>query len=184
MADPWLRTPRAPRAGWSAATIIRRPSGPSSGRRRRCAARTETSSGAVARSSRSCSNRSSSMGGFQELLDLRSGRHRGRAFQPGRDDRPRGVGEPHRPLQRPPGEQPVAQRAAETVAGADAVDDLDRHRRDLPQAARPRGPPPQRALLDPRPPPPQAPEAPPRPPRGPAPPPPPPPPPAPPPPPP
>ena len=33
--------------------------------------------------------------------------------------------------QRPPGEQPVAQRAAEPVAGAETVDDLDRDRRHL-----------------------------------------------------
>ena len=65
------------------------------------------------------------------------------------DDRAGGVGEPHRPLQVPAGEQAVAQRAAEGVAGAEAVDHLDRDRRHLDALVR-RGPAstPLRALLD------------------------------------
>ena len=35
------------------------------------------------------------------------------------------------PLEVPAGQQPVAQRPAERVTGAEAVDDLDRHRRHL-----------------------------------------------------
>src|SRR5579871_4408266 len=147
MALATPRTPSEPRAGWSAATIISRPSAPSSGRRRRSAARAAISSGRLARSSRSASksgSRSVASGGDdppepprsgilgpQEILDLFGGRHRGRALQPGGDDGPGGVGEADDPLQRPAGQQPVAQRAAEPVAGADPVDHLDLDRRDL-----------------------------------------------------
>src|SRR5579872_2099458 len=145
MALATPRTPSEPRAGWSAATIISRPSAPSSGRRRRSAARAAISSGRLARSSRSASKSGSisvasggdtvppgdtpdpdgpepprsGILGPQEILDLFGGRHRGRALQPGGDDRAGGVGEADDPLQRPAGQQPVAQRAAEPVAGAE-----------------------------------------------------------------
>ena len=44
---------------------------------------------------------------------------------------PGGVAEAHHALELPARQQPVAERAAERVAGAEAVDDLDRHGRDL-----------------------------------------------------
>ena len=47
------------------------------------------------------------------------------------DVRAGGVGEPDRALERPAVQQPVDERAAERVAGAEAADDLDRHRRHL-----------------------------------------------------
>ena len=67
----------------------------------------------------------------QESLDLGGRRHGVRAGQPGRDDGPGGVREAHHPLEVPAGQQPVAQGPAERVTGAEAVDDLDRHRRYL-----------------------------------------------------
>ena len=72
--------------------------------------------------------------------------HRVRARQPRGDERPRGVAEAHHALELPAGQQAVAERAAEGVAGAEAVDDLDRHGRDLDRPRRrarpstPRGP--------------------------------------------
>ena len=51
-----------------------------------------------------------------------------------------GVAEAHHPLELPARQQPVAQRAAERVAGAEAVDHLDRHGRDLDDRRRRRRP--------------------------------------------
>ena len=53
--------------------------------------------------------------------------HRVGAREPRGDERARGVGEPDRALERPRREQPVHQRAAERVAGAEAAHDVDRH---------------------------------------------------------
>src|SRR6516225_10487171 len=125
------RTPSEPRAGWSAATIMRRPSAPSSGRRLRSAARAAIISGCLALSSRSSSNAASNIGPPQEVLDLFGSGHGRRAFQPGGDDRPGRVGEPDDQVQRPAGQQPVAQSPAEPVPGADPVDHLDPDRRNL-----------------------------------------------------
>ena len=55
-------------------------------------------------------------------------RHRGRARQAGGDDGAGRVGVPHDALQVPAGEEAVAEGAAEGVAGAEAVDDVDRER--------------------------------------------------------
>src|SRR5262249_55844803 len=136
IASGTVRTPSAPRAGWSAATSISRPSGPSSGRRTRAAAASTIAEGRTARSSRSLSK--SSIAGpllrgrervvAEKVEDLGRGRHRGRALQPGRDDRTGRVGEAHHAFQRPPGEQPVAQRAAEPVSGPEPVEHVDRNR--------------------------------------------------------
>ena len=67
--------------------------------------------------------------GGQQALDLGNRRHRRRALQPRGDDRAGGVGEPQRPLERPALQQPVAQRPAEAVSGAEPVDDVDGDRR-------------------------------------------------------
>ena len=64
-------------------------------------------------------------------LDLGRGGHRGGALQAGGDDGAGRVGVPHDRLQVPAGQQAVAEGAAERVAGAEAVEDLDRERRDL-----------------------------------------------------
>ena len=65
----------------------------------------------------------------EQGLDLLLGRHRGGALQPGGDDRAGGVGVLQHLLQRPAGQQAVAERAAEGVAGAEPVERRDRDRR-------------------------------------------------------
>ena len=64
-----------------------------------------------------------------QVGDLRRGRHVVRAHQPAGDDRARGVAVLGRPLQRPAGEQPVAEGPTEGIAGAEPADDVDREGR-------------------------------------------------------
>src|SRR4051812_43820338 len=59
---------------------------------------------------------------LQQQLHLVGGRHGGRAFAAGSDDRTGRVGEPQNGLQVPALEQAVAERAAEAVPGAKPVD--------------------------------------------------------------
>src|SRR6266705_3448989 len=66
----------------------------------------------------------------EELVDLGRRRHGVGAGEPRRHDGAGGVGEAHHALGVPAGQQPVAQRPAERVAGAEAVHHADRHRRD------------------------------------------------------
>jgi len=54
----------------------------------------------------------------QQRFNLGRRRHGRRALETGRDDRARRVREPQHPLERPAGQQPVTQRAAEAVAAA------------------------------------------------------------------
>src|SRR6478735_9527373 len=97
----------------------------------------------VLNASPSCTMRSpvnSSIGGLLELrFDFFDGRHRVGAGQPPGDDRARRVAEAHHPLEVPLREQAVAQRAAERVARAQSVDDLDRRGRHLDGLAAARG---------------------------------------------
>src|SRR5215217_1440365 len=154
---PWADS--APRAGWSAATSMSRPSsGRKAGRRLRAASARRMACGSRLRSSvtsayevhtggapsvsgteTSAGDRAVSDtgplqgggdGGLDMGIDLGGGRHRGGALQPGGDDRPGGVGVAQQLLQGQPGEQAVRERAAERVARAEAVDDLDRGGRD------------------------------------------------------
>src|SRR5665647_179369 len=68
---------------------------------------------------------------FQDVLDLGGRRHRGRALQPCRDDGTSDIGKSDRSLERPTLEQPVAERAPETVTGTESVNHLDRIRLNL-----------------------------------------------------
>src|SRR2546429_4868579 len=65
----------------------------------------------------------------QESVHLGRRGHGVRAGQPRRHDGPGGVSEAHHALDVPPGQQPVAKRSAERVAGAEAVHDVDRYGR-------------------------------------------------------
>src|SRR5690242_5339985 len=128
----------APRAGWSAAMMKSWLSSPSSDvRRRRPAAASAMACGRRARASMMAliwSRTGSLPWRFwlgQELVDLGRRGHGVRAGQPGGHDGPGGVGEAHHPFGIPAREQPVAQRPAERVAGAEAVHDVDGHWRDL-----------------------------------------------------
>src|SRR5690242_11525581 len=138
----------APRAGWSAAMMKIWLSAPSSDiRRRRPAAASAMVCGRRARASMMALiwSRTGSLpwspshllpSGFrgfpgfpgQEVVDLGRRGHGVRAGQPGGHDGPGGVGEAHHPFGIPAREQPVAQRPAERVAGAEAVHDVDRYR--------------------------------------------------------
>ena len=136
MANGRLPAASAPRAGWSAAIIISRPCDTEQG-------------GGPAALGRGLGDRRGPLdpGGDQVAeevvihglppassilgLDLVHSGHRVGARQPPRDDRTGGVAEPHAPLQVPSSEKGVTQRAAERVARAEAVDDVDRHRRHL-----------------------------------------------------
>ena len=86
--------------------------------------------------------------GEQALLDLGGGRHRGRALELAGDDRTCDVGELEDAAQVPALEQAVAQRAAEGVAGPEAVDDLDGVGRHLDALVAGRGEHPLGPLLD------------------------------------
>src|SRR5260370_11912146 len=67
----------------------------------------------------------------QKRGDLSFRRHGVRTGQPPGHDGPGRVREAHHLLDVPAGQQAMAERAAERVAGAEAVDDVDRHRRHL-----------------------------------------------------
>ena len=135
MASGRVPARSAPRAGWSAAIIISLPCSPSSDDARHAAS---AAASAIAL-------RAVHPGGdqlLQLLLTHRTascsfastssaGGHGVGAGQPPGDDGAGRVAEPHRPLQVPPGEQAVAQRAAEGVTRAEAVHHVDRHRRHL-----------------------------------------------------
>ena len=148
------RTPSAPRAGWSAATSSRRPSSPTTGRRARVAQAWAMRCGSRARISvRSATDtvglvvivtprrrhvRPRSALGWPGAPGPRP-RSAWRWSTPGvdGDDGPGDVGELEDASQVPAGEQTVAQGAAERVAGAEAVDDVDRVAAG-PRRARPR----------------------------------------------
>src|SRR5918994_4819168 len=72
----------------------------------------------------------------EQPLDLRRHGHGVRAGDLRGDDRAGGVGEPERAVQRPPGQQAVAERTAEGVAGTEPVHDLDPDCRYLDQPVR------------------------------------------------
>src|SRR5437867_11209386 len=108
------------------------------------------------------SSKSGTDGLLHQLLDLAGLRHRVGAGQPRGHERARGVAEAHHALEVPAGEQTVAQRATEGVAGAEAVDHLDRHRRDLDRRLPAVGAPAARAPLPDRDPPAAPPPRPPR----------------------
>ena len=88
------------------------------------------------------------VGGGQALLDLGRGRHRGGALELAGDDRTGDVGELEDAAQVPAREQAVAQGAAERVAGAEAVDDVDGEGRHLDALVAGRGEHALGALLD------------------------------------
>ena len=137
----------APRAGWSAAMMISRPSSPSrDGRRGAGPAASAMACGRRARASRmariwsrtgclpwsaSATAASAAVSPARSSVTSVGRRHGVRAVQPRGHDGPGGVGEAHHPLDVPAGQQPVAQRPAERVAGAEPVEHVDRHRRDL-----------------------------------------------------
>src|SRR5690606_32546640 len=125
--------PSAPRAGWSAAITSNLPEGPTklSGRTRRAAA-SAIASGRLTRCSTIERTRSADTGALlQERGHLGGGRHGIGAGEPGRDDGSGSVGEAHTGLQRRAGQQHVAQRSAEGIAGAEPVEDLDGDGRDV-----------------------------------------------------
>src|SRR3954452_5839976 len=126
-------TPLAPRAGWSAAMIIALPCSPRievAFTRRAAAA--AMAPGSPTRADTIRLSFSDGTGHLVQLgVDFRLGRHGVGAGQPARDDRAGGIGEGHRPTGVPAGQQSVAQRPAEGVAGAQAVDHVHRNRRDL-----------------------------------------------------
>src|SRR6186713_2577562 len=96
--------------------------------RRRAAAATAIASGRSARAlTRSWT--SSTAGLPEQPADLGLGGHGVGAGQPGGDQRAGGVAETHRGLQLPAREEPVAERAAEGIPRAEAVDHLDRYGR-------------------------------------------------------
>src|SRR5690242_10499103 len=111
-----------------------RPSPETSSRRRREASADEMACGSLWRrwrrraksSSRTaCDTRDSAAdtaGLLHQRLDLRREGHGGRALAPACDDRARDVGEADHAIQIPALEQPMAERPAESVAGAEPVD--------------------------------------------------------------
>src|SRR5690606_33048734 len=145
-----------PRAGWSAAMTMSLV--PGSGRvpRGRSASARATRSGSCSRTCRISSTLSNGppldrvgVGAVVEDLEhLLLGGHGGGALEPGRDDRAGGAGRGDRAPEGPPGEQAVAEGAAEGVAGAEAVDDLGRGGRDLDPLLAGLGEGAARALLD------------------------------------
>src|SRR5689334_9147011 len=126
---------RAPRAGWSAAITMSLPPGPShEDGRTRAAARSAITCGWLVRMStsvRTSTARSDTAGLLESGEDLALGGHRRGALEPGGHDRAGDVGEAEHLLQRPPGEEPVAEGTSERVAGTEAVDHVDRVRRHL-----------------------------------------------------
>ena len=127
-------TASAPRAGWSAATMNSRPSPRSSGaaaargervgrwRRARSAADVRSRSKSRAREQRRCSSSGSRsrMASTSAVVGM-AVEHSSRRC----DERAGDVGEAQDALEAPAFEQPVAERAAEGVAGAEPVDDVD-----------------------------------------------------------
>src|ERR1700712_4631804 len=140
-------TPNAPRAGWSAATIISRPSPRTVSRLTLAFAARKIAAGSLTRISVISANRSRIVLGsavpvgtvnvsvivdlLQKCFHLGRCRHRAGALAPGGDDGPGCVGEAQDGLQIPAGQQPVAQGTAESVAGTETIDDVDRGRRHL-----------------------------------------------------
>src|SRR5690349_12014084 len=134
MASGRSPTPLAPRAGWSAAMIISRPSSPDRLRLVLASAARRMASGSCTRISVNARYRSrlvapettdvdetatpfASSDMFDlsnERLDLVGRRHRGGTLPAGGDDRTRRVAKPENGFQVPPGQQPVAHRATET----------------------------------------------------------------------
>src|SRR4051812_38302189 len=113
----------APRAGWSAAITISRPVGPTNeDGRDRAAARAAISCGRVGRMStraRTSTASSDTAGLLEPGEDLVLGGHRRGALEPRGHDGARDVREPEHLLERPAGEQPVAERPTERVTGTE-----------------------------------------------------------------
>src|SRR4029453_16263845 len=112
-------------AGWAGAMTISLPLAPmSSRRRRRAIAASAIASGCRARTSeraRACRSSIALASLGQQFENLGLVRHRRRAGDLGRDDRPRGVPKPNGPLEFPSANQAEAERSAEGVAGTESV---------------------------------------------------------------
>src|SRR5450755_521635 len=95
------------------------------GARSRAAAASATWPGRYARVAISFAIRSANITALrQDVLHLSDRRHRLGAGQPRGHDAPRSDGELHDGRSIPPGQQPVAERAAKGVAGPEAVEHL------------------------------------------------------------